>query len=245
MKKTFAFLLSISLFAFCTVSVFSAEDTAAYDELTEYARQNLIMSIDEPCAPVVQDGFIVFTAAENARFVGIAFDYENFRVIHPFQRMAHYESGDEIVGSVLFYIVRYPKQLEQISYRLVIDGLWTTDPLNANTVYDSKTNTVLSTVSIEKLPDPITERLENGYVRFVYYGKTGQNIRLGGTFNNWDSYMYMLKEVKPGLYQIDLPLPPGTYYYNFYNGINAIVDKKNSNRVFSPDGKSASVITVK
>lgn len=242
MRKTIFFLFFMTF-----LPVVFAIDTAygAADEITSYTKEKLITQIEKPQSPFVKDNFIVFTADKNARFVGIAFEYENFRIIHPFQRLSHYETDDKPVDSVLFYVASYPKELEQISYRLVIDGLWTTDPMNPHTVYDQKTKAVLSTIKIESVPDPVTEKLPSGVIRFVYYGQTGQQIRLGGSFNNWDSFMYTLREVSYGMYQIDLALPAGTHYYNFYNGMNAIVDTKNPDRVFTVDGKVASMIVVR
>lgn len=240
-KHLCSFLLLIISF-----SVFAAEkkiEPTTAKDIADYARTKIIDQIDKPCAPYVQDGYLIFTADKSARFVGIAFDYENFRIIHPFQRLSHYETDGQPIDSVLFYITKYPKELEQISYKLIIDGLWTTDPLNSRSSFDKKTNSMLSVLEVEK-PEPVTEKTAGGNVRFVYYGESGLSIRLGGTFNNWDSYMYELTEVSPGIYQIELPLPPGVYYYNFYNGINAMIDMRNSERAYTEDGRTASILYV-
>ena len=90
----------------------------------------------------------------------------------------------------------------------------------------------------------ITENVPAGKVRFIYKGKSGQKVRLGGSFTNWDSWIYELTEVQPGLYILDLPLPPGTYQYAYYIGMNSYVDTSNPQRVWSADGKAASQITV-
>lgn len=238
---------SIFFFVLCVLcaSVVCAENpSAARDEITAYTKQQIISKIQHATAPRVEENFLVFTAEKTARFVGIAFDFENFRIIHPFERLQHYEGDETPVDSVLFYVTQYPKELTRISYRLIIDGLWTVDPLNSETVFDPKTNALLSTVSIDSTPAPVTEKIANGMVRFVYYGEGGQKIRLGGTFNNWDPFMYTMTEVASGVYQIDLPLPKGTYYYNFYNGTNSLIDAKNPDRVFTGDGKTASLLLV-
>lgn len=240
MKKNCFVLI---LFAIA-INVFAVDSNTQMDEITAYTRDLLISKIETPTAPYISDGFAIFTANKDARFVGIAFEHENYKIIHPFQRRSRYESDGEPVDSVLFYITQYPKSLTEITYRLVIDGLWTKDPLNPVSSFDSKSNSYLSTLKIDQFPDPVTEKIADGIIRFVYYGETGQSIRLGGSFNNWDSYMYQLTEVKEGMYQIELPLPDGTYYYNFYNGTNALTDSKNSNRSYSADGRTASVLYV-
>jgi len=242
MKKKLSFFLFLAI----SFSIFAAEkkiEPTTAKDIADYARSKIIDQIEQPCPPYVQDGYLIFTADKSARFVGIAFGYENFRIIHPFQRLSHYETDGKPVDSVLFYITSYPKDVDEVSYKLIIDGLWTTDPLNSKRSFDKQTNSMLSIVNVER-PEPITEKASNGNVRFVYYGESGQSIRLGGTFNNWDSYMYEMTEVSPGIYQIELPLPPGVYYYNFYNGINAMIDLKNSERAYTVDGRTASIIYV-
>ncbi|MBQ1593031.1 MAG: isoamylase, partial [Treponema sp.] len=61
---------------------------------------------------------------------------------------------------------------------------------------------------------------------------------------NWDSWIYTMRETTPGIYEFDLPLPPGTYQYAFYNGMNTLVDRTNPIRCYAPDGKEASQITI-
>ncbi|MDR1747759.1 MAG: glycogen-binding domain-containing protein, partial [Spirochaetaceae bacterium] len=68
--------------------------------------------------------------------------------------------------------------------------------------------------------------------------------RLAGSFNNWDSFMYEMTETSAGIYQIDIPLPPGTYFYAFFSGTAQIADIKNPDRRYTADGRIASVITV-
>jgi hypothetical protein len=67
---------------------------------------------------------------------------------------------------------------------------------------------------------------------------------LTGTFTNWDPYIYTLTETVPGIYELEIPLPRGTYYYKFVRGITEIIDEGASARVFSSDGQSASVLKV-
>jgi 1,4-alpha-glucan branching enzyme len=84
----------------------------------------------------------------------------------------------------------------------------------------------------------------SGSTRFVYRGESGQRIRLTASFTNWDPYIYELNEKSPGIYELEIPLPKGTYYYKFIRGITEFIDTANPNRIFSADGQSASVFTV-
>ena len=86
--------------------------------------------------------------------------------------------------------------------------------------YNKTARTWISTV---KYPNNTIEKTnsQTNSVKFVYEGNSGEKIRLAGSFTNWDSFIYYLKETKVGYYEIEIPLPPGTYYYTFYNGLES------------------------
>lgn len=243
-------LLFLVIFLSCASLSFAKDKTVAEDT---YEYDLLVATLDNYQAPFLSGNSVVFTAKPDARFVGIAFDFENFREIHSFQLKKIYDIEGEVTHSFFFYILDLPRDISDIEYRLVIDGLWTTDPLNPRTVYKPASGVTLSRLQLNRnlLPETeikkntATSANESGTVRFVYRGQPGQHIRLGGTFTNWDSWIYELTETMPGIYQLDLPLPPGTYYYAFYNGSASMVDVSNPERGYTADGKVASVITVK
>ena len=214
-----------------------AEDTYEYD--------NIVANLSGVGAPFVSGDYIVFTAENNARNIGIAFDFENFKKIHYFnlQKRTNYEG--EVTSTWFFYIVKKPIKTRQVSYRLIIDGLWTPDPNNERTVFDEKEGITLSQVIIPTEDPAITEVLPNGLTHFVCFAKPGQNVRIGGTFTNWDSWIYSMREVIPGRYEIDIPLQTGLYYYAYYIGMTQFIDETNPDRGYSTDGKVVSCITVK
>ncbi len=245
-------IISIFVFIFTTffISPIAAKEEVHQEDTYEY--DLLVSELTGYSAPILKGNSVVFTAKPDARFIGIAFDFEDFRQIHSFQLKKIYDIEGEVSNSFFFYILDLPKEVNDITYRLVVDGLWTTDPLNNNTVYNPATGITLSKLSLNRIRIPETEIRKaqskagtNGTVHFVYKGKAGQHIRLGGSFTNWDSWIYELTETEPGVYQIDIPLPPGTYYYAFYNGVISMVDTSNPDRGYTADGKVASVITVK
>ncbi len=213
------------------------------DEEADYA--NLVTSITKVREPYIQDGYVVFTADKDARFVGIAFDFENFGTIHPYQKHNTYSDTGEVRESLFFYALKLSKEMQKIKYRVVIDGLWTLDPTNENKGFDRSTGLLLSIYDASREIPPATEQLKDGTIRFVYQGESGRQVRLGGSFTNWDSWIYEMKEVQPGLYQFELTLPPGTYQYAYFSGVNTIVDTTNPERCYTVDGKTASQITVR
>ena len=216
-------------------------------EMTNYQNfelDTMLHEIDKPGAPVVTDDYIIFTCDPNYRYVGIAFDFENYQVIHPFQILTNTDEDGKVTRKHMFYCYKRQHLFTSLKYRLVLDGLWTADPLNPNKEYDDSMNLYFS-----KVEDPgsiltLTQATKNDTVRFVYKGESGQTIRLAGTFTNWDPWIYELNETAPGLYELELPLTSGKYFYNYYIGLTPILDATNPEKIYTLDGRSASVIVV-
>src|SRR5574344_902909 len=247
MNKRFLYSLLFCL-AVAGVPAFAAKAKAAAAPVVDTDNNEydtLALNIDGVGSPYVKGNYAIFTADKNARYVGIAFDFESFRTIHSFKLRTIRDAEYKAVDSFYFYILELPKTVQAVRYRIVVDGLWTTDPLNANTVYSEETGITLSELDASRYIAPVTEQPKKGFVHFVYQGDSGQQIRLGGSFTNWDSWIYEMVEVRPGIYQLDLPLPPGKYEYAFYKGLTALVDKSNPDRCYTPDGKEASLLVVK
>lgn len=236
-------LLAISLVFLSACKAFS-KDTESAEEKDLYDYNNIVANINEVKAPEVLDDYIVFTAKGEARFVGIAFDFENYKILHPYERHVLRNIDGTSRDEILFFMLERLAHLTEINYRLVIDGLWTEDPENRLSRYDEKTGLVISRVEIgEKLPEN-TNSLNQDGVKFVYRGESGLQVRLSGTFTSWDSWIYELTETEPGFYEITLPLPRGKYYYNYFIGMTSLVDKTNPDRAYTDDGRISSVITV-
>ncbi|MGI5071043.1 isoamylase [Treponema pectinovorum] len=228
----FAFLLTPVL----AKNVAEKKDTYDYD--------SIVRSINDVTQPLVIDGYAVFTAENNARNVGIAFDFENYSKIHSYKLRKIYDYEGKETRSWYFFILELPKKIESLSYKLIIDGLWTADPTNKNTIYDSQNGIQLSYLELPKIDEMITQTVNEGFTKFVCKSSSGQRIRLAGTFTNWDSWIYEMQEVQPGTYEITLPLPSGTYYYAYYTGLTRFIDETNPEKAYTKDGNIASKITV-
>lgn len=240
MKRLF---IGILVAAMLTFPLYAKEDEVqVYDD--QYTIDTIITQIRGAGAPYVSGNYAVFTAPKDARHVGICFDFEQYRQIHSLQELVIYDYNEEPVDSFLFYILELPENSTGIRYRMVIDGLWTTDSLNPQKIYDYDCGTYLSYLKVDRPFTVRTEEKDPHLVTFVYEGETGKSIRLAGNFSNWDSFIYYLTETVPGRYEITLPLTTGTWYYQFYSGMTALLDPKNTNRVYTPEGRAANVISV-
>lgn len=238
--KRFIFTLA---FLVAAASSFAAEKkTLPTDAELDYAQ--IVSEISGVGKPYMKDGNIIFTAPHKYRHIGIAFDFENYRVIHSFKIKKLYDMDFNTKDSLFFYILELPKNVQEVKYRMVFDGLWTLDPLNDTRVFDESTNLFLSYFNASRTIPDVTEVKNNGKVRFVYKGESGQQIRLGGSFTCWDSWIYEMKEISPGLYEFELALAPGTYEYAFYSGMTSFIDRANPDRCYTADGKEASQLIV-
>jgi hypothetical protein len=244
-----------TLFVCLVVSIDSvfALDTESYDYIDR------LLSIKEATGPAVYDDAVIFTAPSTYRKVGVAFANEDFATVHwfknlmvpvgdlpPYNPKAKVQPSRYHDSGVLFFTYQIPENSDAIEYRLIINGLWTTDPLNPDARFDSESGLARSVV---KLP-PIERRrvstqMPEGAVVFYYKAAPGKTISVTGTFNNWDPFMYRMHEEESGKYTLTLTLPPGSYHYDFYEDGQFIPDPANRDRVYYDSGRVAGVITVK
>ncbi len=237
MKKIISILLTAALFCASTF----ADTVLKALPIDEQDYAEIAASIMEVSEPYVKGDYVIFTQKKGPRYIGVAFDFENYRQIHQFQLKVKRNYDYEMEDSLFFYILKLPKTVQSFDYRLVVDGLWTTDPQNINRNFSQKAGLTVSQLNARRNIPVVTERLDNGKTRFVYQGESGQQVRLGASFTNWDSWIYELQEVRPGQYQLDLPLPPGEYQYAYYIGMKSYPDKTNPERCYTRDGKEASI----
>ena len=230
----------------------ACSSAAAQEEPLDSVRYaSLVSGVSAPQAPVARGRQVVFTASGGARHVGIAFAHEDYSVVHSFTRLVPRDGGGAATlerpkneATTLFYIMDVPPETSEIRYRIVRDGLWMPDPLNPASVYDFEAGGRVSVVKTEPYTIYRTAVVEDGLVRFIYQGESGDVVRLAGSFNGWDPFMYEMREFEKGKYELYLPLPKGTWHYVFFIGAEQIRDESISMKVYTRDGRIASVITV-
>ncbi|QQO09562.1 glycogen-binding domain-containing protein [Breznakiella homolactica] len=232
----------------------SAVDTESYQFIDH------LLSISGPKAPEIYEDAVIFTVPSSYRRVGITFAHEGFSKIYWFRNLMVSgeipQSGNtetppkppritEVDSGFLFHVFNFPEGLSQLEYRLIINGLWTTDPMNPRTKLDSGTGLTLSVLELPALRkvDSIFDA-PPGHLRFIYSAPSGEAVTVAGSFNGWDPFMYELRETSPGYYTLTLPVPPGTYQYVFFHRGRRVPDPGNPNTVFTREGTAASEIRV-
>lgn len=231
------------------------------DELSEY-----LLTLTQPIAPVVIDGQVIFTLPSTYRRAGVAFAHENWAKIHWFRRLElpvddvapfvekskkprqfYHDSG------IMFTVYAPPPDTAVLEYRLIADGLWIADPSNNESRLNTSSGVKNSLVYLDPVPDsypakeaePAKPAENDGRVRFRYNAEPGSTVYLTGNFNNWDPFMYEMREESPGAYSLALGLPPGTYHYVFFDRGTFHSDLSNPERIYLLDGRTASVLNVK
>jgi hypothetical protein len=250
--KTNSIRIAFFLLIFTTSLGFAVDiESIETHQVTEY-----LLSLKEPGAPAFIDDMVVFTASSSMRRVGIAFADEGFSKVHWFRQMLISQDPLDLLinpkinpykdSGILFYVHKPPEGAAAIEYRLIINGLWTTDPANPNNNRrDTNSGITWSTLALPPRP-PNLYPLNGppGSLSFSFKGPPGETVSVGGSFNGWDPFMYELKEGPSGIYTINIPLPPGRYQYVFFHRGERYLDPNNASRVYSRDGRAASEIVI-
>jgi hypothetical protein len=230
--------LPVWLFAFALVSRIGALDVESIRFVDR------LMAISEPVAPQLFDDAVIFTASARQRRVGVSFAHEGFGKIHWFKKLESPNASSKGAG-VLFLAYEYPRHLKELEYRLIADGLWTVDPWNLPARMDGSSGIGYSVVALPAAPRTATAiEGADGALRFYFETAAGESVYVAGSFNNWDPFMYELREESPGRYSLVLPLPGGTHRYAFFHRGERVLDPFNPRKVYAKDGKTASEIVV-
>jgi hypothetical protein len=240
---------------FCLLIIVASFSWA--DEWESYEVVSQLLSIRRPSAPVIVENYVIFTADSALRRVGVAFAHENFANIYWFRQLVIPQdrlndqfdpltsSGTYMDSGLQFHVYQIPMNLRELEYRLVVNGLWTVDPLNPQSRRDPVSGLTMSVLSLpyrRVTPDPLNGLPEG--LNFSFRGPPGEIVTVAGSFNGWDPFMYQLREYPEGVYSLTIPLPPGTYQYVFYHRGQRYVDPYNPRRTYARDGSAASEIVV-
>lgn len=131
---------------------------------------------------------------------------------------------DETTGC---WTITLPLSAGDYQYKFVVDGEWTTDPLNANTVDGNSAFTVAGDEA------GISPVVNGTSVTFVYPDENQEQtqVRLAGTMTGWqDNAEEFTYNASAKQWELTKTLSPGSYQYKFILGdSNWINDPSNSN----------------
>lgn len=201
-----------------------------------------VSELKEAKSPVFIDNRILFTFSGGEKFirrVAIAFETDNYRQVYPLLRNEN---------NVFFITKEIPKKTTYLNYRLIVDGVWTEDPMNTNG-FLSPEGIKVSRIDIPvKYSDQAVSPLigTDRNVRFVYKDISDKQVYLSGNFNNWDPFMLRMEEESenPGTYSISLRMAEGNHYYKFVTDGVSIQDPNNSKKAYDSRGNAVSLISI-
>ena len=222
-------------------------------DIESYQFIDHLRALPGPGKPEIYEDSVLFTVQSSYHRVGISFAHEGYSKVYWFKRLMIPKDHAELyVGGklqknidpnrdsgIMFHLETIPASLTNMDYRIIIDGLWTTDPLNPITV-KGPSGIAESRVSLPRRPEPQAAEATPGSYRFSYRAVPGEKVTVGGSFNNWDPFMYELEETIPGFYTLSLSLPPGRYQYVFFHRGEEIPDTLNARSLYTREGRIVS-----
>ena len=154
------------------------------------------------------------------RLVGARFAYEQYRVFHVYFRNEN---------NVFLLLLDVPEEVAQLRYRIVVDGLWMSDPFNPETESDSLGRS-FSIFDLRDRPPPeeVSPQIHpEGTVTFFFHTLSDRAVSVAGDFNNWDPFWNRLKETEPGSYSVTVRMPAGRHYYYYLVNGQRVLDPLN------------------
>ena len=125
--------------------------------------------------------------------------------------------------------VTIPLKPGYYTYKFYIDGKWVPDPDVEAKVADGKGGWATPLAAYSKKSDYVP-------VRFSLHRPEADDVRVTGSWNNWDPEGIRMAKDESGLWSITIPLKPGTHYYKFYIDGKWVADPDEPEKAVS-DGK--------
>lgn len=231
----------MSASAFCAEGSSSAQSKGAKRPIEPLPLHLALAGMKKAQAPLVVGDQLVLSVSGPYHSVAAAFAHEDFASLH------YYERNRQGV-----FVLAYPiplKRGEPLEYRLVVDGVWCSDPSAKESRIDLGSGLELSLARVPYLSDlrlGLYKILgEDGKTaRFLFRGASGESVTVCGDFDNWDPFMLEMSETAPGIYELEIPLPPGKHYYNFIYRGEALTDPLNPDKAARREGREVSVLSV-
>ncbi|TGK00655.1 carbohydrate-binding module 48 [Leptospira semungkisensis] len=130
-------------------------------------------------------------------------------------------------------------------YKFKVDGIFTHDPENSDTVEDGEGSLVSriayrqgganKQTSTRILEDSPYEEKEFRTVEFRIYQPQAEMVSLVGEFNHWDPEADFLEKERNGVFRVIKKLKPGEYQYNFIVDGKIVLDTYNPLTVLRED----------
>ncbi len=184
---------------------------------------------------IISRGVVFAYKSRNAKRIHIAGNFSRWKPVL-MQRNSH--------GVWYYYLPNFHKK---ITYKFLVDGFWTFDPMNPHKK-DDGIGSYVSMVDPLQLHEgkQVTFRvLANKTIEFRIYKPKARLIAIVGDFNNWNPENDLLRKDRNGIWRLKKELLPGVYKYKFIIDGDWQTDLYNYQTVYDANGAIYSVIRVK
>ncbi|WP_319559551.1 hypothetical protein [Marispirochaeta sp.] len=223
----------------CLLSPLAAQN--GYDpQLDAYLHS---MAQAEPPGVISEHLVLTYSSRHPVRYVAAAFEHENFATLHIYRKN---QNGVFVFAYPLSALSTLTRREKELRYRIIVDGLWMSDPVNPHRINDKRG----IPISVSSVPQRQPRRgetpifHEDGTVEFVYFGSSGSTVRLAGDFNHWSPFSHSLRELNPGEYRLRLRLYEGYHRYVFYVNGSQVTDVRNPRIAYDVLGNQVSALWV-
>jgi hypothetical protein len=194
-----------------------------------------IRGIEQASPPQYLDRQVLlsYQADKPVRLVGARFAHEDYRIFHTYFRNEN---------DVFLLLLDVPQEVEELRYRLVVDGLWINDPFNPNFEEDAFGH-VFSLFNLRGRPAPAVVSPEihrEGSVTFYFQTLSDWAVSVAGDFNNWDPFWHRMREIEPGKYSLTVRMPPGRHFYYYVVNGQRVLDPINQETARDYEGYQVS-----
>jgi 1,4-alpha-glucan branching enzyme len=184
-----------------------------------------------------QEGTLFTYRSRNARSVKIAGSYNGWKPVP----MLRSDNG------IWYHFLPAGTVKRDISYKFLVDGIWTPDPLN-DVRQDDRMGSYLSLAEPAVRPEGkhvSWRKAGGGAIEFRLYRPSASFVSLVGDFNNWNPEDDILAKGKDGIWRLRKKLFPGLYRYQFVIDGDWLPDTFNSRSGSDNTGAVCSIIEIK
>jgi len=184
-----------------------------------------------------EEGTLFTYRSRGARTVNIAGSFNGWKPA----RMQRSDNG------IWYYFLPATTARRDVSYKFLVDGIWTPDPLN----YDRRDDQMGSYISVA---EPVVKpegthvswrKTVRGAIEFRIYRPKASFISLVGDFNNWNPEDDILAKGQDGIWRLRKRLFPGLYRYKYVIDGEWLPDMYNSKSGSDNTGAICSIIEIK
>lgn len=154
-----------------------------------------------------QDGVLFTYRSRGARSVRIAGSFNGWKPV-PMERSAN---------GIWYHFLPAVSSARDVTYKYMVDGIWTPDPLNDDRRDDRMGSYISVTEPVVKTEGKHVSwrKIGKNAIEFRIYRPDASCISLVGDFNNWNPENDLMARGQDGIWRLRKKLFPGTYRYEF------------------------------